>query len=53
MRPSAVLERAVDAAILVCLVVVAIRTPGSGVRTVALIGIVLMLFAWFIAWRRR
>jgi len=53
LRPSAVLERAIDVAVLGALITVAIRTKSELIRVVVLIGAVLMLLAWFVAWRRR
>jgi hypothetical protein len=52
LRLGAGLERAIDAAVLVVLVVVAIRTASDFTRVATLIAAFLLQLGWFFAWRR-
>ena len=48
-----IVERAIDVIVFSFLISVAITTPGYVTRAAALISAGLMLFGWFMAWRRR
>jgi hypothetical protein len=48
------MERAIDVIVIGFLIAVAIRTPDDALtRAAALISVGLILFGWFMAWRRR
>jgi hypothetical protein len=47
------LERAIDAAVLVILIVIVIRTANEFIKVAALTAVALLVLGWFFAWRRR
>ena len=53
LRSRAGLERAVDAAVLGILIVIAIRAETEFTRIAVLIAAVLLLLGWLAAWLRR